>query len=318
MGQERAENVRRPGGINGRWIIGGIGASVLALVGGATAAELISKHTPDIGNTIATTDHSSIELGPSSFTTVTSEEQSYLWHSTKTVNLDSKEFVLGFPVNKATLDKNPNIRIHSYFERRLIGGTEEQKDELEKAGLTNITQLSGFAKGTPVYYDYDSSKFDASIITIATYGENKGGFYPAYTTYRILIREKTTGKNFETPFSILHGKSLVASAPFPKDHRPVFEDGTPISPDRPISELTTDSQDWDGVGQVLPGEAGQIVIHDVGGGIDPNTSKGIILRSIFLQTSNGNIAIRKNPNQISMTFEKKDGSTVAASWETPK
>lgn len=236
-----------------------------------------------------------ILLTKENFSPVSKEEERKLWESTKTVDLENHTFTIGFPVDQTTIDNSPNLRMNSYFDQNLVGGSPaliRVLEKLKEQGYKNVSQLSGFPKDAQIYYRYDSTMFDASIIKIAIAGEIEGGtFNPAYTNYRIILKDKRTGQIYEGGISVLYGKVLVDPAPYPKDHHPTYEDGTPIRPDQPIVQLTTDLQDWDGKGQVLPGQKGQIVIDSTGGGWNSlgeaisNAQNGIYNPENFFTTS---------------------------------
>lgn len=249
-----------------------------------------------------TTEESfSIVLPQNGFTPVTPEEKQKLWQNTKTVDLENHTFTIGFPVDQKTIDKSPNLEINSYFDPSLIIGPPSFMQVIEKLkeqGFKNVTQLSGLPKDTQIYYRYDPTRFDASIIAIGiagvTQGEGSNSFTPAYTNLRVILRDKQSGRNYESTISVLYGKFLITPASYPKDHHPVYEDGTPIKPDEPILQLTTDLQDWDGkTGRPLPGQRGQMTHSAIAGGIDPTTSELLIFSSIFLKTPDGNIAVQQ-------------------------
>lgn len=235
-----------------------------------------------------------IKLEQSLFTPVSETEMGNLWKNTKTLDLEKHTFTIGFPVDQATIDKSPNLRMNHEFDTFTL--TPDQAEKLQKQGFKTDTQISGFPKDAKIYYRYDATKFDASIIKITIAGEIQGegsnSFEPAYTTYRVILRDKQTGKQYEGGIDVLYGKPLVNPAPFPTDHHPVYEDGTPIKPDEPIVQLTTDLQDWDGrTGYPLPGQKGQVVIASVGGGYASigdaisDAQKGIFNPDYYLTTS---------------------------------
>lgn len=236
-----------------------------------------------------------IVLSPDKFTPVTPEAEKLLWQNTKTVDLENHTFTIGFPADKGTIDRSPNLRMNTYFEPTLFAGIDTSKlQQLQQEGIKNVTQLSGYSKGAQIGFNYDATRFQASIIAIGIAGIKQGEFIPAYTNYRVILREKKpSGRSFEGTISVLYGKPLKDAAPYPEKHHPVYEDGTPIESGESILELTTDLQDWDGKNQVLHGQGGQVMYAAIAGGISPTTSELLIFSPVFLRASNGNIAPRQ-------------------------
>lgn len=233
-----------------------------------------------------------IVLSQENFTLVTPEEEKELWKNTKTVDLENHTFTLGFPASQAVIDQSPNLRMNSYFEPALFAGVDTST--LQQEGLENVNQLSGFPKDAPIGLNYNP-EFDASIIEIGIAGVKQGdganSFTPAYTNYRIIFRDRQTGKEYEQSISILYAKPLIDAAKYPKNHHPTYADGSPIKPGMPFVQLTTDLQDWDGItGQVLPGQKGQVMLDAIAGGIDEKTSRIIVLTPVFLKDPTGHIA----------------------------
>ncbi len=238
-----------------------------------------------------------IVLPQNSFTPVTNDEKQKLWENTKTVDTSSHTFTQGFPVSQATIDQSPNLRMNSYFEPGLFAGVDTTT--LQQKGIKNVTQFSGLPKDAAVHYDYDFTKFDASMIAIGIAGVKQGegtnSFTPAYTNYLMILKDKQNGDQFSQTFSVLYGKPLIEPALYPKETRPVYENGTPIKSEDAIEELTTDLQDWDGKNQALPGQKGQIVygnITPLNGGLD-SSGNIIIFNSVFLKTPVGNTATQQ-------------------------
>jgi len=229
-----------------------------------------------------------IKLDQSSFTPVSAAEEEDLWKNTKTVDLDNHTFTIGFPVDQETIDQSPNLRMNAYFEPKLYsGGVDVAK--LEKEGIKNVVQLSGLPKDYKACYKYDQTKFQVSAIPIgiAKGIDGQDSSASEYTAFRLLIKNRQTGKNFETNIEGLYAKPLIKLVPYP-NHHPVYEDGTPIDPDTPIFQLTTDLQDAKGV---VPGERGQVVFQAIYAG---NDADGIIeLTQIFLKTAEGSFATTK-------------------------
>lgn len=206
-----------------------------------------------------------------SFTPVAASEIPSIWEEVETVDDQNHTFTTGFTISQEDLARAGEIRHKSVFDRSLFAGVaKETIDQMEQAGIKNREVISGFVKGTKFGLNFDSEKFDASIIKVATAGETKGNFTPAYTTLRVMLRHKEDGKSYSFNLHVLQGKPLVEPAPYPKGHRPVVEDGTKIDPSSLFIELTTDLQDWDGSGQILPGQEGQIVITGMGESFDLN------------------------------------------------
>lgn len=249
-----------------------------------------------------------IKLDQSSFTPVTPEEEKRLWENTKTVDLEKHTFTIGFPAPQTIIDRSPDLRMNQEFNTYTFTPAEVEK--LQKQGFKTDTQISGlYLKGDKFNLDYDSTKFDASIIEITTAGQLQGegsnSFNPAYTTYRVIYRDKQTGRQYSGAISVLYGRPLVNAAPFPTDHHPVYEDGTPIKPDTQLAEFTTDLLDWDGkTGQVLPEQKGQVIIGSIGGGFASisdaiaDAQKGIYnpdayFTTSFLKTSQNTLAVPK-------------------------
>ena len=237
-----------------------------------------------------------IKLTPSSFTPVTPEEEKELWKNTEIVNIESNTFTLGFPIKKNAIDQNTTLTINSYFEPELLRGVKNIS-ELEEAGVNNITQISGLPKDIPIYFNYNQSRFKASVIKLGiageTQGEGPGSFTPSYTNFRVFLRDVQTGENYSIIISALYATPLIEANPYPTDHSAVFDDGTPITPDSPIFQLTTDLQSWDGKNQILPGQGGQIVFSNIGGVHgNPNPSGVPFLTPVFLKTPAGTIATK--------------------------
>ena len=232
-----------------------------------------------------------IALPKERFTSVTSEAEKELWRNTKTVDLENHTFTIGFPVNQATIDKSPNLRMNEKFDAILPPFIN--RDKLIQEGVKNVKTLSGFEKGTEYIVGYDERKYEASVLTIAlagvVQGQGGGSFNPAYTNVTIIYRDRATGKiEFQQTIGGLYADLLVPIKPYPENRGFVYEDGTPIKSGEALLRLTTDLQDWEGKGQVLPDQQGQFVIRSMYQQENPKAH--IPLNTDFLRMPNGNIA----------------------------
>lgn len=277
--------------IAGGLALAGVGGTAIAVYQGYQVIPAIHQSVDAVGKTIDDS-WNSISQGPTieerfpialpkeNFTLVNKEEKQKLWENTKTVNPENHTLTIGFPGNLEDINKG-TIRMKRYFEPTVFIGTDAEKKEAETTQPENVTQMTGFAKGKQFSFNFDSEKFDVSVFDIKTAGVNKGGFLPAYTTARFILKDKETGKEIRTAVSVLGGKWLIAPAPSPKDHDTIYAEGTPISSDTLILELTTDRQNWDGKGQVIPGEGGQIVYFSASGGPTPIAPDTKFLKPYF-------------------------------------
>ena len=232
-----------------------------------------------------------IVLSKDKFTSVSKEEEQELWRNTKTVDLENHTFTIGFPVDQATIDKSPNLRMNEKFDAILPPFIN--RDKLIQEGVKNVKTLSGFEKGTEYMVGYDESKYEASVLTIAlagvVQGQGGGSFNPAYTNVTIIYRDRATGKiEFHQTIGGLYADLLVPIKPYPENRGFVYEDGSPIKSGGALLRLTTDLQDWEGKGQVLPDQQGQFVIRSTYQQENPKAP--IPLNTGFLRMPNGNIA----------------------------
>jgi len=232
------------------------------------------------------------QMPQSAFIPVSSEEKRELWKNTKSVDFDKHTITIGFFTDQNTLQKS-SIRQNQEFNAILPPYID--KEQLKQDGVLNLRHFTGFPKGAPIYFQYDTDKFEASAISSDVAGETKSGggmtFTPAYTTIRIILRDRVTGETFGFIIGGLHAKQLIEIPPFPEDHGPVYEDGAKIDPNKPILRLDTDLQDFDGKGQILPGQKGQVYIKSFFD--QPNPRAPIPLTVNFLQIPEGNIAVNK-------------------------
>lgn len=276
------------------------GGLVLASAGGYGAyriAESNNTQHPPAVETIS--KENIIQLTKSSFTPVSPEQQQELWKNTKTVDLENHTFTIGFPVDQATIDKSPNLRMNQQFDAIL---PPIEKNKLEQEGVKNVITMSELPNGTEYKVIYDDARFDVSVILLAvagvTQGQGSNSFTPAYTSYRLLFRDRETGTiSSQAGISGLLAQPLVTTNPYPKDHHPVYEDGVPIKSGDSIMKLTTDLKDWDGsIGQPLPGQKGQFqmaVSYEQKSPYDSRIMLGIPLTTTFLKTPNGNLAVQQ-------------------------
>lgn len=240
-----------------------------------------------------------IVLPKEGFTPITKDEEQELWKNTKTVDLENHTFTIGFPVDQATIDKSPNLRMSKEFDVLL---PPIEKNKLEQEGVKNLDTVSGLPNGAEYRVIYDDAQFDVSVILLAvanvTQGESSNSFTPAYTNYRLLFKDKETGViSLQGGVSGLLAKPLISTKPYPKNIHPVYEDGTPIKSGASIMKLTTDLQDWDGkTGQLLPGQKGQFqasVSYEQQSPYDSRIMLGLPLTTNFLKAPDGNIAPRQ-------------------------
>lgn len=217
------------------------------------------------GQTGQTETIGGIILDRNSFTPVSQEEEQKLWENTKTVDLENHTLVMGFPIDQATIEQSPNLRIDQQFDAILPPYIDA--NQLKQAGVKNLENMSGLPQGTEYKVRYDDTKFDASVIILGTAGVTEtigaSSFTPAYTSYRLILRDKESGKSaVQQTISGLYAEPLIQTEPYPTQVSPVYENGTPIKSGDAILRLTTDQKDWDGrTGQALPGERGQFTVR---------------------------------------------------------
>lgn len=238
-----------------------------------------------------------IVLPKESFTPVTQEEKQSLWENIETVDKENHTFTISLPFSQKTIDASSEIRMNSFLGTdSFIGVPTKEIDKLIASGVKDTRQFSGILeKDAPIYSPYDFTKFDVSLISLSIAGVENKGFNPAYTSFRVILRDKQTGRESVSIIYGLYAKPLIEIKTMPTDHHAVFEDGTQINSTTQIMQLTTDLLDWDGkTGQIIKGEAGQVGIRSPSTNerVDPRTVDVFELASTLnlLKTPNGNFA----------------------------
>lgn len=268
----------------------GAAAFAVAVAGVGVATVVAHKFS---NRTEQTETISGIPLDRNSFTPISKEEEQELWSNTKTVDLENHTFTLGFPFDQATINIS-NLLISQEFNAIL---PPPEKAQYEKDGVKNVTTMSGLPNGTEYKLKHDYTKYEASVILLGTAGvtEGKGlnSFTPAYTSYRIILRNIKTGEIEQGRVSGLYAEPLIKTNPYPTDHHATYEDGTPVKFDSQLMRLTTDLQDWDGkTGQIVPGEKGQFQLgfsSEQQSPYDSRTVSVVLLTAQFLKAPDGNI-----------------------------
>ncbi len=230
-------------------------------------------------------DRFPIKLDQSSFTLISETEEEELWKNNKMLDLSTRYFTVGFPFSQNVIDQSPNLAMDERFDAILPPFI----DKNEFVGIKNLKYLSGLPDGTEYKVYFNKGIYEASVVTIAIAGELLEGFKPAYTMVKVIFKNKATGINdSEQVIEGLYASLLVPKRSYPRNHSPVFEDGTPIRSGDSLLQLTTALQDWDGKGQILPHQKGQFIIRSSYQQQDPRAP--IPLNTNFLRTTNGNNA----------------------------
>lgn len=241
-------------------------------------------------------------LDRNSFTTISQEEEKSLWENTKIVDLENHTFTMGFPFDQETVDKNSSIKLDQKFQ---IRSAYTFVQELKNQGVKNVNIFRGLSKGDQFNLIYDENKYEASIMTVTVAGvksgEGEGSYTPAYTSFIVFFRDKSTGEKLGAGLTI---QGLLANPlinvklpPYGSNRNFIFEDGIPVVSGTAILELTTDLQDWNGnKAALLPGEEGQFAVRSRTKQKNPQAP--IPLTGIFLSTADSKIVSARSDGAV--------------------